>query len=244
MRFNGVDPCTLHRGISIAEEVLPGMASRTVETVRGTGAETLGGVEDERGEYIVRLNIAGKNKEEAVKIRALIAKWARSSGHKTARIEPSKWHGMAYDGIVERIPEPEFKFGFGVMEVVFLLPDARAYEIAASSAQGGAGTMSMKIGGGEPCAPVITQTISKRTTELIWQLDGAAFFVVSNGQIEAGQIVEADFSEGSVKVDGIHAENCVDYTRTKWRPGFEPGAHTITSSDNGTMSARWHNRWA
>lgn len=244
MKFNGIDPCTLHRGISIAREIPPGMASRNVETVRGTNAEYLAGVEEERGEYTVEINIAGKNKDEAMKIRALLAKWARSSGRKTGRIEPSHWHGMAYDGIVERIPEPSFTFGFGVLEVVFLLPDPTAYEVATASSYGSSGNMRMQIGGGEPCRPVITQTVAEDTSELIWQLDGAAFLVVSNGELKAGQIVEADFESGSVTVDGEHAENLIDYTRTKWKPGFEPGTHTIASSDAGSMSARWHNRWA
>lgn len=244
MRFNGVDPCTLHKGISIARETLPGMTPRTVETVRGNGPEWLGGVEDERGEYRVEINIAGKNKDEAMKIRALLAKWARSSGHKTARIEPSHWHGKAYDGIVERIPEPTFRFGFGVMEIVFLLPDARAYETAASSSTGTGGSMAMTIGGGEPCAPVITQTMSKDADVLEWQLDGAVFFVADKGGLKAGQIVEVDFANGSMTVDGEHAEAWMDYTRTNWAPGFEPGKHEVTSSDDGMMSARWHNRWA
>ena len=244
MRFNGVDPCTLHRGISVAREILPGMAPRAVETVRGTGAETLAGVEAERGEYRLVLNVAGKSKAEAFEIRALIAKWARSSGETCARIEPTHWHGMAYDGIVEKIPDPEFVFGFGTIDVSFLLPDARAYEIAASSAHGAEGSMRMMISGGEPCEPVITQTIKDETSELIWQLNGAVFLLLNNGTLTSGQIVEADFSAGSLTVDGVHAESMIDFTATKWKPGFVTGLHRIESSDGGTMSARWHNRWA
>lgn len=244
MRFNGVDPCTLHRGISIAREILPGMAPRAVETVRGAGAETLAGVEDERGEYRLILNVAGKSKDEAYEIRALIAKWARSSGETCARIEPTHWHGMAYDGIVEKISDPEFVFGFGTIEVLFLLPDARAYEVAASSAYGSTGSMRMMISGSDATAPVITQTIKDETEQLVWQLDGTVFFVVSQGTLLPGQIVEADFGTGSMTVDGVHAEHLIDYTQSRWKPGFDPGIHRITSSDSGTMSARWHNRWA
>lgn len=244
MRFNGVDPCTLHRGISIAREILPGMAPRAVETVRGAGAETLAGVEDGRGEYRLILNVAGKSKDEAYEIRALIAKWARSSGETCARVEPTHWHGMAYDGIVEKISDPEFVFGFGTIEVLFLLPDARAYEVAASSAYGSTGSMRMMISGSDAPAPVITQTIKEETEQMVWQLDGAVFFVVSQGQLLTGQIVEADFGTGSMTVDGVHAEHLIDYTQSRWKPGFAPGIHRITSSDSGTMSARWHNRWA
>lgn len=243
MRFNGIDPCTLHRGISIARETLPGMAPRDVETVRGSGTETLGGIEEKRGEYVVEINIAGKSKEEAYKMRALIAKWARSSGEKTARIEPTHWHGMAYDGIAERIGDPVFNFGFGVLEVVFALPDAKAYEMAASHAHGSSGRAVIQIGGGEACRPVIQQVIAKGASSMTWKLDGKTFLVL-NQSVKAGQTVEADFSTGGLTIDGVHAENKLDYTATNWKPGFLPGRHTISSSDTGALSARWNNRWA
>lgn len=242
MRFNGIDPTTLHHGISVSKEYPPGMPGREVVTVRGMGTETLGGVEDERSEYRVVLNIAGKNKREAMEMRARIAKWARSSGESTAKLEPTHWIGKAYDAIVAEISEPEFVFGFGTVDVIFLLPDGRAYSTTPGIASG-TGKINLSIGGSEACTPVISQTIDSAREGLVWQLDGAAFLTLKGG-LTAGQVVAVDFAEGGVTIDGVHAENRINYMATSWKPGFLPGYHSITSTDGGTMTARWHDKWA
>lgn len=242
MRFNGIDPCTLHRGISIKKEIPPGMPRREVITVRGAGAETLGGVEEERSEYIVQINIAGRSKAEAMEMRAKLAKWARSSGEETALLEPTHWRGKAYNAIVASIEDPEFVFGFATIEIVFIIPDGVAHETTLRSASG-TGTMSMIIGGSEPCWPIIQQTIKEARNGLIWKMDGTVFLNLK-GSLTAGQVVEMDFEAGSLTIDGDHAENRINFVGTFWDPPFSPGYRSITSEDGGVMTARWHDVWA
>lgn len=136
MRFNGVDICSVHRAISVAKEIPPGMPERSVETVSGREGETLAGTVVKRGEYTVRVNIAGKSRAEAWRVRALLAAWAGSSGETTAELEPTHWPGMAYEAIVGGISPPEFTFGFAVVEITFVLPRPFAHEKMTSRANG------------------------------------------------------------------------------------------------------------
>lgn len=242
MRFNGVDIREVHRGVSVEKEIPPGMPTRTVETYSGWDGDTLAGVTMSRGTYTVRANIACRRPEDGWQVRALLAAWAMSSGNSTAELEPSYWPGMAYDAVAEKISAPEFSKGFARVEISFALPRPVAHETAVSIASGN-GSASMLVGGSLPCRPILRQTVSGSANGLAWSLDGIAFFTI-NGTFSAGQVVEADLARAFLTVDGAHAENRINLTATNWRPGFAPGRHTLTSSNAGTLEARWKNEWA
>lgn len=241
MRFNGVDIREVHRGVSVEKEIPPGMPTRTVETFSGWDGETLAGVTISRGTYTVRANIACRRPEDGWRVRALLAAWAMSSGNSTAELEPSHWPGMAYDAVAEKISAPEFFKGFARVEISFALPRPVAHETIISIASGN-GTASMLVGGSLPCRPILRQTIADSASGIVWSLDGVAFFTV-NGAFGAGQVVEADLAKAFLTVDGAHAESRINLTATNWRPGFAPGPHTLTSSNAGTLEARWQNEW-
>lgn len=241
MRFNGVDIHDVHRAVSVEKEIPPGMPTRTVETFSGWDGETLAGVTISRGTYTVRANIACRRPEDGWRVRALLAAWAMSSGNSTAELEPSHWPGMAYDAVAEKISAPEFFKGFARVEISFALPRPVAHETIISIASGN-GTASMLVGGSLPCMPILRQTIAGSANGIVWSLDGVAFFTV-NGAFGAGQVVEADLAKAFLTVDGAHAESRINLTATNWRPGFAPGPHTLTSSNAGTLEARWQNEW-
>lgn len=242
MRFNGVDIREVHRGVSVEKEIPPGMPTRTVETFSGWDGETLAGVTMSRSTYTVRANIACRRPEDGWQVRALLAAWAMSSGNGTAELEPSYWPGMAYDAVAEKISAPEFFKGFARVEISFALPRPVAHETIISIASGN-GTASMLVGGSLPCRPILRQTIADSASGIVWSLDGVAFFTV-NGAFGAGQVVEADLAKAFLTVDGAHTESRINLTATNWRPGFAPGPHTLTSSNAGTLEARWQNEWA
>lgn len=241
MRYNGVDVTTVHRALSVAKEIPPGMPDRENDMIQGRGGEWLAGVRMQRGQYVVRVNVAAKTREEAWEARAQLAAWAMSSGEKTAMLEPTLWPGKAYDAIVNAIEPPEFKPRFAVIKVTFDVPRPVAYDVIESRSSG-AGNVSMIIGGTVYARPVIQQTLLSTADVLTWTIDGKTFLTL-RGTLKAGDTVEADLKNGSVTINGEHAEAMVDYTGTEWRPGFTPGRHAVASSDNGAMNARWHNEW-
>ena len=241
MRFNGIDIRSVHPALSVNKEIPPGMAKREVVTVRGNSGETLAGYQEERDTYTVRVNIAGKTREEAWRVRALLAAWAASSGENTAPLEPTHWRGKVYDAILESISPPEFVCGFATVDVVFALPHPYANDANTSSAKG-AGEVSFDVGGTARTMPTIRQTMAADADGLTWMLDGETFMRL-DGAIAAGAEVEADFIEGGVTIDGTHVETMIDYTRSTWQPRFTPGRHKLTSSDAGEIKARWKNEW-
>lgn len=122
MRFNGIDPRTIHPGVSIAKEIPPGAVTSQLETLTGSTGEIVAGRTIQQGEYIVRVNIAGKSRAEAWKIRALLAGWARADDEKTRKLIPTHDPTVHYEAILKEISPPEFTFGFTTVDVVFTLP--------------------------------------------------------------------------------------------------------------------------
>lgn len=241
MRYNGVDPKTLHRAISIDKEIPPGISGREVVTVRGNAAEHYAGAEPKRSEYRVRVNIAARSPEEAWRVRALLARWAAGNGQ-PAPLESGKWPGMAYDAVVKTIGSPEFVRGFATVEITFVLPDGAAYEVRTSRASGTGGNVNMYVDGSETARPVISQKMNGASDGLTWSLDGAPLLTFS-GTVNSGSTVEMDLQNSSLTIDGVHVEADADWTATDWQPTFLPGKHTISSSNGGEMQVRWHNRW-
>lgn len=241
MRINGRELRDVHPAISIAKEIPPGMATRTIHTIIGADAEIYAGTTMERGEYEVRINIAGKSMAEAWRVRAMIAEWAMGGSEGLCELEPTHWPGVAYDAIIESLSPPEIVFGFAKVTAIFALPRPVAHEIIVSRAAG-SGSAVMQIGGSLAPRPAIRQTIKASRTGLTLSLDDKPFFVVQ-GALKAGQEVEIDTQDGSITIDGAQAQARIDYTATTWAPGFTPGRHTLTSSDAGAIETRWHNVW-
>lgn len=241
MRYNGVELREVHPALSVAKEVPPGMPAVTNNMVEGTDGETLMSVSMARGEYVVYVNIAGKTRQEAWEARSRLAAWAMSSGGKVAALEPTWWPGRAYDAIIKEIEPPEFKIGFrGKIKVSFELPRPVAYDMILSRCSG-TGKLSMVVGGTHTCRPVIRQTMLRDGVP-VWSLGDQVIFALSDA-LSKGDVVEADYGTCSVTVNGVHAEDRVDYIRTDWQPGFAPGFRTVTSTDDGAMETEWHNEW-
>lgn len=242
MRFNGVDIKSVHDAVSIKKEIPPGMPARDLRMIERARGELLAGVETKQDEYIVEVNIAGKNKQMAWEVRKLLAAWATSSGKETARLEPTHWPGVAYDAIVKAIDPPRFTFGFGVVDVIFALPEPVAYEIIPSFAAG-SGSITLAIGGSWAAEPVVTFTADQDSDGVRLTVDGARFLAIK-GAIETGDVIEADVKEGTLTINGEHAEERIIYTDTDWQADFSPGEKVLASNAGGQLGARWHNRWA
>lgn len=242
MIYNGVDLMSVHPRISIAKEIPPGMAPRTVRTIPTQYGEILAGVDIEQDEYIVRVNIGARRRAEAWEARAALAAWATSAGGNAAQLVPTHWPQVAYDAVASRIDPPEFRFGFGTVDVTFVLPTPTAYELRTKRAAGD-GYVLIDVGGSADAEPSITVTAAADSDGMLLTLDNETFWQIS-GQISTGDVIEISMQQGSLIINGEHAEQRIVYTATRWRPGFSPGRHAIVSSVAGRVEATWHNRWA
>ena len=241
MRFNGVDVRELHPRISVSKEIPTGYPERSIETVSGWDGETFAAVRTGRGEYQARINIACRSIDDAWEARARLAQWAKGSGDGVGELEPTHWPGKAYEAVLESISPPEFHFGFAEVDVVFTLPRPYAHDTYISRAIG-SGRAEMAVGGNGTVSPTIQQTIQTARTGLHWTMDGGDLLTLT-GELAEGAVVEMDTQTGSLTIDGLHAESLIDYTASRWRPGFTPGVHQLASNDGGQLVASWRNEW-
>lgn len=241
MIFGGKDLTSVHPALSINSEVPPGMARRQITTVAGTDGEIVSDVIVESGEYLVKVNIAGRSKKEAWEVRELLAAWAGSSGARTAELIPTHRPNRCYDAIALTIGDPRFVNGFATVDVRFMLPRPISHSLHPSTASG-AGAMTARIGGSAPARPVIRQTLQSSRTDVVWTMDGKPILTLQAG-MGAGQVIEMDTRYERLTIDGRDALALIDPQNTKWRPGFTSGRHEIISTDSGSMEMRWHDEW-
>lgn len=243
MRYNGKDLRDVHGRLSINQEIPPGTARREIDYAQGRAGAAVAGVRYEPSEYKARINIACYSRSEAWDVRALLAGWAASSGESVAALEPTNWPGKAYDAILSSIGAPEFVNGFATVDVVFAVPYPFARDTTKSHA-GGAQEMTMRIGGTHTCRPAISQTIDAGQSGLAWTIDGKPLLKIKEQRtLEDGQIVVMDIANESLTIDGVHAEDAIDWSGTNWDAAFTPGAHVIKSANSGTLEAEWRNEW-
>lgn len=241
MKFNGVDPTTVHPAIRVAKEIPPGMATRQLRTLAAADGEILTGKETGAGRYVVRINIAARTQAEAWEAREFLAAWANGSGEGTNELEPTHRPGRVYDAVVETISDPEFEPRFAVVDVTFLLPRPITHSRMPSAAQG-AGGMTLSITGSSQPRPVIRQTLKASAQRVTWKMDGGKLLDIS-GSFRAGQVIEMDTAREKLTIDGAAAMTAINPQETRWRPGFLKGAHKITSTDTGVMEMRWNEEW-
>ena len=240
MRFNGKDVRDVHGRISVNSEILPGAAAREIDYVEGRAGAVAAGVRYKADEYRARINICSFDRNEARDVRALLAGWAASSGETTAKLEPTHWHGKAYDAILKSISAPEFTRGFAVVDVIFSVPYPFARDLAVSRA-GGSGRAAPNIGGTHACRPVIRQTVETTADMLEITMDGGKLLGIKG--VTAGDVIEMDVEHESLTINGAHAEEKINFSRTDWCARFTPGRHEILSSDNGLLEVSWRNEW-
>lgn len=242
MIFNGVELRTVHRALSVEKEIPPGAAGRAQETIETADGGIIADERLDAGEYTVRVNIAGRSREEGWAARELLAAWAGSArGTATAELVPTHRPSRCYDARLKSISDPEFVRGFGKVEVRFLLPRPLARD-RAKSLSSGAGSLRARIGGSYVCRPILRQTMTANRDGLVWTMDGVPILTLK-GALNAGQTVIMDTATESLTIDGAHAEARINVSGTLWRPGYWPGLHEIASTDGGEMEMRWHNEW-
>jgi len=239
MIYNGIDICDVDHAISVNKEIPPGAPPVDIQMMDGQHGAIYTGMRTAPAEYIVRVNIACKVRDDAWRVRNKLALWACVG--RTAKLIPTHWPCVSYDAICQSISPPEFHFGFGVVEVSFLIPRPFAASLALSRAVLPGGGL-YEFGGDIPAKPTISQTIEAKADSIDISMDGVLFFRLI-GTFEAGSTYAIDFAAQTIMYNGQHAEALVDYTVSKWEPGFGPGGRAITSSDKGPLAIAWRNEW-
>ena len=251
MKYNGVDPRTLHPGISIAKEIPPGALTSQLETLSGSSGEIIIGRTIQQAEYIVRINIAGKNKEEAWRIRKLLAGWACAADTQAHPLIPTHWDTVSYDAILKEITPPEFKFGFATVDVIFALPRPIAVDTMENTAIGasGEGVCKPMIEGTSYARPTITAYLGSMVIMRLY-VGSKCLFGLSQS-LAAGTAVEISTNPPNVRYkpsggDWQDGNALIDYTRTDFQAlaeAFTPGEKTVTCAMASQINVTWRDEW-
>ena len=241
MKFNGVDPCSLHRAISIEKEIPPGTAGMRLETIDGSGGPVISDERMEPGEYLVRVNIFGGTQKTGWEVRELLAGWAFTKGLETAELIPTHAPDKCYDAKLKSISEPEFVHGGAKVEVRFLLPRPVMRGLKYNN-RAGYPTVTIEIGGTYEATPLIWQDIEEEQNGITWYLDEMSFMSITT-PLHAGDRILMDIEKESLRINGIHAEDKLDIKRTRWRDVFWPGRHALRSSNYKEIGMGWYEKW-
>lgn len=243
MRYNGIDPTTLHRGISIAKEIPPGAPTSQLEALTGASGEIITGRTLKQAEYIVRVNIAGKTREEAWSMRAMLANWARSVDDTPHELQPTRWPGVAYDAIFKEITPPEFTFGFGTVDVIFAIPRPIAHGISSRSAEGSK-YVNVNVLGTSYVRPELT-IIMKAGYRAEISVDGRLYAAVTYPFAE-GDVLNVQADPPRVEIvsseNTIPADRYVDYAVTDFdamSKALSPGSHLVGCEQADSVAVRW-----
>lgn len=240
MKYNGVDPSTLHKALSRSAEIVPGYPALNIETIDTAGGGLLAHVSVAQDTYTLRMNIAAQTYEEAMEARLALAEWAGSSHKQLAELEPTHMPGKAYSAIVKSISRIEKRFG--TVDVTFLIPRPILHSTNESGASSNAKSVNIRIGGSSSAQLIISTMLTAETDELTISADGYPLFVLGGG-FAAGQTVEVDMRTGAVLVDGEHAEERMVYTDMDPDVELMPGMHVIAASAESSITVRWSDEW-
>lgn len=242
MRFNGINPSDLSPKIFVSHETISAIPPRELQLVNTGRQAYLSGVKTREREIHLHLNFAGKNKSHANELARIAA--GLFCTDEPGEYEPSHMQGMALTAILESASDPEWHWGFGVIEYVFKAP--RPYfHATAETILTGTSTVRMSPRGTVPCCPVVSHVMAAAANALEITLNSATVMRIRNPagtQLAAGVKVTVDFANRLVTINNDTAMNFVDYTASDWHPDIT-GAAVIGLSDAGSTTVRWRDEW-
>lgn len=243
MRFNGVDPTTVHSAISISKEIPPGGPARDIATIETANGEMVANVTTTQDEFVVRVNIAAKTYDEAMEAREKLAAWAASSGKQEAELEPTHMPGKAYSAIWKRTGRMEQRFG--TVDVVFMLPKPVLHSKAQRTAtnDGFGYNVTIKPYGTAPAPFFVEQVLADAAEGLEFDLNGKVFAAFT-GSFAAGDKVSFDTETGEALINLYDSAKRLDFVNTDPDMEIQPGeTQSIASSAQGTIIVRWRDQW-
>lgn len=252
MTFDGIDPRSLHAGISIAKEIPPGAPGSNVETVAGGVGETLAGRTLTQTEYTVRVNLAGRDVRQGWELRKILAAWARPTDKTARRLVPTHWPTVYYDAVCKEIAPVEYSVGFATVEVVFLLlrPIARSIHLSSASATA-KGNMTARIGGTHYARPDISMAdLTAGTSGLTLYVDDAPLLKLS-GTITAGSTITLHAGDrptvsqtaGGAETDITSRIAYADTDFDRLWEAFAPGRHVVRTVPTSKIKLQWRDEW-
>ena len=247
MRFNGMSPSEISSKIFVAREVISPIPPRNVRLVSGSRQSYLAGVDIAPREVHLHLNFAGRSIANANALAAKAA--ALFCREELSEYEPTHMPGKALSVILSAATDPEWHWGFGVIEYTFTAPRPYFHSTSETVVSGGA-QVYIEPRGSVPARPVITHQMAESAAALTLSVcDGIAspqtVMRIRNPlgtALPAGLVISVDFGSRLCTINGTAANEYIDYTVSEWHPVILGGT-LITLSDGGDTTVRWRDEW-
>lgn len=241
MTFNGVDPREISPRIFPEREIIQAIPPRTVRTLSTSHGAIFSGLDLQARQITVRMNIAGKNHDDANALVAALNDLFCTE--EPAELEPTHMPGRAFSAILESAGDLEWRWGFGTVEYIFSAPrpflHSTDWQVARFT-----GSVMIKPAGTVPILPVIKHVMAAQATELTVGLNRTPFFRLrpTTGSFEAGETLEIDFLNRLVIRANETAMNLVDYAASTWHPDIK-AVCALSVSGTGQTEMRWRDEW-
>ena len=247
MRFDGISPADLSPKLFVAREVISPIPPRSVRMVGTSRQSYLAGVDISPREVRLHLNVAGRSHANANELAQRVAAWLCRT--ELAEYEPTHMPGKALSVILQSASDPEWHWGFGVIEYAFVAPRPYLHSVSETVAVGDA-HVYIEPRGTVPCAPTIEHRLAADTEVLTISVSSggsAASQVMAirdpyGNPLPAGIHVSVDFARRLLQINGAAALQYIDYTASDWHPEITGGT-LITISDAGDTTVRWRDEW-
>lgn len=247
MRFNGINPSEISRKIFVSHEVISPIPPRSVRMVSAARQSYLAGVDLSPREIHLHLNFAGRSIDNANELAARVA--ALFCRDDLAEYEPTHMPGKALSVVLQSASDPEWHWGFGVIEYTFVAPRPFIHSIS-ETVVGGNAQVYIEPRGSAPCSPIITHKMAASSPALTISIsngmDAPAQIMgirnPSGDNLPAGLVIGVDFASRALTINGDAAMQYVDYTVSDWHPDILGGT-LITLSDAGETTVRWQDEW-
>lgn len=247
MRFNGISPSEISPKIFVSHEIISPIPPRSVRMLATSRQSYLAGVDLSPREVHLHLNFAGRSIDNANELAAKAA--ALFCRDDLAEYEPTHMPGKALSVILQSASEPQWRWGFGVIEYTFSAPRPFFHSTSETVVNGGA-QVYIEPRGSVPARPIITHRMATAAATLTISIsDGQTgaqpVMAIRNPlgtSLPAGLVVGVDFASRLCSINGIAANEYIDYTVSDWHPDIKGGT-LITLSDSGDTTVRWRDEW-
>ena len=240
MIFNGLDIMTFcGGGVSINKEIPPFSLGRTITTIGGGGGHILGHVENAPKTYTARINLHASCMAEAWALKRTVAAWAMSCTT-LADLIPTHDPAVRYRAVCQSVGDPEFKFGTCTVDVVFMIPDPHLLAVTPRVFGGTSNTVTWRNDGtAEPLLTVTIVGLADLSYPTI-MLNTEAILTINDTVLKDVPIV-VDFGQKTVKINGVYAQNRINYMLTDWHPVFS--VDNTLSVEAATVTVEVIDRW-
>lgn len=247
MRFNGMSPSEISPKIFVSHEIISPIPPRSVRLLATSRQSYLSGVNLSPREVHLHLNFAGRSIDNANDLASKVA--ALFCREELSEYEPTHMPGKALSVILEDASEPEWHWGFGVIEYTFVAPRPFIHSTSETVITGGR-QVYIEPRGSVPVRPILTHRMAAAAESLSVSISdgqsGSQLIMLirnpSGAALPAGLIVTIDFTKRLCSINNVAANEYIDYTVSDWHPEIIGGT-LITLTDTGDTTARWHDEW-